>query len=325
MHISLLTKAVLGIAVLGVVSSGVYFFAVKDGPNDLLRDTEELKAAILRTQTKLKKEQETLSSTTDDLLRSFPLGTSVQDHMQKFSDLVHETDFIFDDADTSNPELILKNVGASLLLNEKRKTINILLGEWQKKMGVSSLPGFNLADSQGVKADTANIREYIKQLGDLLANLTPENSGLSQDEIDAYLAELPSVGAVDELLATLQVAINTSTNNSTNQNIPVAQSNANALVSTVVTQQSIVQETQNEINNLQNQLSQVNQQIAQSTPIPDPVTTPIPPVTTTSTTPTIPTNNGTDYVPPPKRAIVPTTGIIVQPGPPVLIPGIDDH
>ena len=313
---------IIGGSVILVLLAAGYFIWFS-GSVDLFAKKSELGQSIARAQAKLDAQKQSLSAKTNALIKSFPLGASVQDHMRKSSEIVQDTNFLFNEAESSHPELVI-NTSKSSLINDQRRNINFLLAEWQTKLGVSSLSTIDILQSKKIKEDTGAIRAFIKELSDLLVDLTPQNSGLSQAEIDAYLSQLPSVGAVDELLANLQVAIDNPTVNTVTTSTTSSQLN-NSNVSAVVTLEDDVEETENEIVNLQTELAQVEQQIAQSTPSTTSVTT----VTTTPTTTTTPTpsqtTSGGTYTPPPRRVITPSTGIIVQPGPPVLIPGIDDH
>ena len=94
--------------------------------------------------------------------------------------------------------------------------------------------------------------------------LTPENSGIPQAQINIYLASLPSEDAINEVLTSIQIAIDNSKNNNLDTGTST-ESNGHLITSEdIVVQQGIVDQTEDEVIVLQKQLTDIEDQIEQS-------------------------------------------------------------
>jgi len=320
-----------------VLVLGAYFFMRGNKPDDLIIQKSKLQDALILAGEKLKKEKENLDTMTEDLKASFPLAVSVQDQMKKSSEIVKQTDFMFINPYGSKPELIVKNPLTSILINNERHDINLLLFEWQKKINLLSVEEINLNQSEKIKQDVQTIESFIENLSKIVKGLTPKNSGLSQAQINAFVSRLPSTEATGEVLISIETAIENYSNNNleTNTETTNNQNSTSPVLFTpivtpndVIAQQSAVAETQNQVTILQEQLTQVQAQIQQASSTTPISTTPTTTDTTTNSNSENQTENqNTDNTDNPAESYTreKNQGIIIQPGPPRLIQGTDAY
>ncbi len=343
-----IASGIVGLSV--VLVAGVYFFGFRNKPDDLNTQQNKLEEALTVAQGKLSKAKDKLSVMTDDLSSYFFFGVSVQDQIVKATEVVKQTNFLFNDPDGENPEFIVKDLSAGKLINDERKEINLLLSDWQKKMDVLALRKIDAKEAEQIKKDAKRIKTFIQNLYKIVKNLTPENSGFSQTQINIYLLQLPSTTAIDEILDSISASIvienrgNTSVNagsinsqtdsainednNTETGEVDTANSNTESTSTSVpsvtpeevAAQQAVVREAEREVEAIQQQITQVQEQIQQTPPpapiIPEPAPIPIVP-------PPQPEIQNINILPG-RRVIIPTTTIIIQPGPPRLIQGMDE-
>lgn len=335
-----------GIACLLVIILGVYFFTRESKAERLISQKNKLENAISLAEKKLNKEKETLGSLTEGLRSSFALGLSVQDQMRKSSDIVRQTDFMFDNPYGSNPQLIFKNLKDSVLVNNERKNINLMLLRWQQKINILSLEEIDIKESEKIRKEMEAIKSFIENVSEIINNLTPENSGLSQSEINDYVENFPFVENIDEVLVSIETAIETSKNPPANTAESEENEESNeseddqdfqnpfpvtppviVTPDEVADQQEAVAQAEEEVEILEEKLKEVEEEIQESSPTPAEATDP-PPITTDTgdaNSENQDNNDNTDpYIPPP-REITPSQGIIIQPGPPRLIQGTDPY
>lgn len=318
------------LALLAVFTLGVYLFTRGSPADDLIQEQGRLHGRISGAEGRLKKEKETLASLLQGLYNSYPLASSMQEQMRQASDLVNKTDFMFANADGLTPELLVENILNGELINSQRQDINLLIQEWQRKTDISSIDDISVEESEKIKQEAEMIKEFIETLLAMVGNLTPQNSGLSQFQIDNYVSQLPSVESINEVLVSIGVAIEDYTTN-------IAQ-NPNATSPSVtpgdvIAQENVVAGIQAELATIQQQLAQVEEQLQQisPTPTPTPVPTPIPTPTPTpiTTDPIDPSVYGVQHfqnvINSGPRVIPHDEGIIIQPGPPRLIQGTDPY
>lgn len=322
---------------------GIYFFTRGNKSDDLITKKNKLQSDLVLAQDKLNKERENLYNMTGSLKQSYSLAFSVQDEMKKASDMVSQTDFMFIDPYGLGPQLRVKNT-TDIIISLERKDINLLIFQWQKKTDLLSVSKIDVNESEKIRNEAAMIKKYIQDLSEIVGGLTPANSGLSQLQINTYLAQLPSVDVINQVLASIGTAIenaisnnnsqalNTQTQTETNtganvgtqndQTPPSFGSNTRAVTpEAVVAEQAVVAETQTTVTTLQEQLAQIEEQIQQSSPPPVETTTTINPVPENQNTNNGENTNGTENLP--SRDIINGQGIIIQPGPPRLIQGTD--
>lgn len=322
---------------LGVVL-GLYFLVFQNQSEDLNAKKNNLQNNLTQAQIKLNKENKKLETMTNDLLKAFPLSGGVQDQMKKASNIVHQTDFMFTDANGLNPELIVKNLLSGASINNERKNINLLISNWQEKISLLSINQISISETQQIKADTETIKTFIRDLSQIVGSLTPTNSGLSQLQINIYLLQLPSMDSINEVLLQLGNAIEVSNRNNpqpTNTEIPtieipldVDSGTPSVTPEQIAAQQQVVSYIQTELANLQQQLAQVEQQIQQSAspaPTPEPEEAETPADASEAELPTETETDNTIYFQPRVIDRSQYDGIIIQPGPPRLIQGTDQY
>ena len=282
---------------------------------------------------KLNKNKETLGTMLTDLRNSSTLTAGIGEQTKKASDIVKRTNFLFSDANSSNPKFIFTNSLQAININNQRKNINSLLSFWQKQAGFFLVKNVSLEESEQIKKDAQVIKVFLENLSQILASLTPGNSGLSQSEIDAYLSQLPSLDEINEVLTSLDGVVE-------NYNVSHAQtfyignetgevssptysssSSPSSLptVDDILAQQAFVTEAQAEVGALQEQLAAVEEQIQQLSSAPTPPSSP--PVVPEVVVPENPNPDIYSNLPP--REPITSQGIIIQPGPPRLIQGTD--
>jgi hypothetical protein len=302
-----------------------YFFMHRNTKDDLISKINNLQTDIVVAKDKLKKEKKILESMTGDLSNSFPLAMGVQDQMRKGSDIVKRTDFMFSNPYDLDPELILKNILNGMAINDERKNINLLIEKWQKETDILSINKIDINESQKILQEAKTIQIYIENLNKIVNNLTPENSGLSQFQINIYVAELPSVNEINQVITSISNVIENYI--SSNSQIILGQTSTTT-PGNVIAEQIIIEETQTQIAILQMQLAQAEQQLQELYPAPSPapiVTETIPPLNT------IIENQDINYLTYPSIYNPRTInrddfqGIIIQPGEPRLIQGIDQY
>ena len=275
---------------------------------------------LISAKDKLDKAKQTLGNMIDSLSSHFSFGFGIQVQMNEAIKLVKQTNFLFTDPDGPNPEFIVVNFSNKDAISESRKEINLLILNWQKRTDILSVGRIDVKEAEQIRQDAEKIKNFLDNLFNTVENFTPENSGLSQTQINLYQGQLPSPDAINKVIDTISSAI---TNGNTETNTPADNSNDNSVTpEDVVNQQNVVKEIEEEVQIIQEQITQVEQQIIQTQPPapvdPNPAPVVVPPVVT-------PVENNNNVFLPGRRKITPSTGIIIQPGPARLIQGIDDH
>ena len=243
-----------------IIILGIYFLMRNNTRDSSITQKDILQNDLLVAENKLKKEKENLNIMMDNLRDSFPLAVSVQDQMKKGLKIVSQTDFMFIDPNGLNPQLIIKDFPTFILINKERKNINLLLVGWQNKIDILYIEKIDTKESEQIKRDAETIKTYLNNLSHLVGTLTPENSGISQFQIDSFLSNLPSQEAIDEVLVSLQTAIdnsqtlNTQTSSSSREEVTLV------TPGDVVAQEEIVDQAQIEVITLQEQLTQIEEQ-----------------------------------------------------------------
>ena len=302
---------------------GIYFFTRGNKPENLIIQKNKLQSDIVLAKDKLSKEKQILDTMVSGLFDSYPLAVNVQDQMKKASDIVSQTDFMFTDSSGLNPEIIVKNIISGFSINNERKNINLLISRWKQETDILSIKKIDINESNKIKQDTETIKTYIQNLSQIVGSFTTGNSGLSQLQIDSYLAQLPSIEVINEVLASLGTAIENANNppasNPETQNSPASPNPPPVAPPVVVTpsdvirEQAIVAEAQRQADILQEQLALIETQL----PLPPAPTAPTPVPTPIEINPT----NNPDYINPYNINSADYQGIIIQPGPPQLIQG----
>jgi len=315
-----------------IIIFGGYFLIRNNTRDSSIVQKDRLQDGLLVAENKLKKEKETLNLMIDDLRNSFILAVSVQDQMKKGSRIVSQTDFMFSDPNGLNPQLIVKNFPSIILINTERKNINLLLTEWQNKTDILYIKKIDIKESEQIKKDAQAIKTYFHDLSYLIGILTPKNSGISQFQIDSFLSNLPLEEAIDEVLASLQTAINNSQTLDTQTAYSQTSSSSSQGVNfvtpdDVVAQQGIVDQTQIQVIALQEQLTQIEEQNSAETNINTQINSDLENQNTTNTDSTNDDTNLTNQNDSSvnDNLIDDHQGIIIQSGLPQLIQGTNQY
>ena len=331
-------KSIIGGSIVSIfiIALGGYFFVGGSKPDDLNSTRNKLQSVLVVAQDKLNQEKQKLNNMLSDIKQSFALAVSVQDQMRQATAVVNKTNIMFKDANGVNPKLIVKNPLTNIPIDDERKNINTILAEWEKKSNISSLKLINITESEKILKNAETIQNYLDELSQIMENLTPENSGLSQFQLDTYLQHLPSAEEIQQVINTITNAIQDAEDNiaTSPQSVtppaidttppPQPETPPATLLDEAIAQQAVVDAAQNQVNYIQEQINQIETEIP-----PPPVDTTIPPVEILppEVSPEVPPvdsgNNTINYDV--KRTIDKNQGIIVQPGEPRLIQGTDPY
>jgi hypothetical protein len=281
-----------------ILVGGGYLFLGSNQSEDLNAQSDKLQTDLTLKRQKLAEEQRVLDGMTNSLRASYPLGLSVQEDMRQMAGIAGRTDFLFTDVKGVNPQLIVTGLSAGEFINQEKRNINLLLADWRKLTELSSLSLLNIEEIHKVRQEAEIIKTFVVTLTSLVNTWVPDNSGLSQLQIDSYVAQLPSVESINQVLVLLDESIVNSEGNPIPPTPTVAPSE-------VVAQQNVVIHTEAEVANLEQQLAALNN---------PPVVPPVPTINP-NLPPTVSPTSG--------RTINTSQGIIIQPGPPRLIPSTD--
>lgn len=321
-----------------IVGGGVYFLTREEQKEDLYTQKNKLEGSLVTAKSKLQQEQNNLDSLKAGLKDSFPLAVGVQEQMRRASGLVGETDYLFSNPLGANPQLIFTSPLASLKINEQRAKINALLSEWKKKDNAVYLSKITLVEANNIQQEAETIKQFLEDFNTIIENLTVENSGLTQFQIDTYVYALPPIASIEEVIASMEELIENYTNPSSGVVAQVEEETSSSTVNwntgpiggsvtpeAVVSAEQAVAITIAEVVAIEEQLVIVNEQIQAQTP-----TTYVPPEETiidpdaSSSGTGLNTgnpNNPTSPTTPSSSTPAPSQGIVVQPGAPRLIQG----
>ncbi len=312
--------------IFGIIASALFLLGIY-GAYNLNRndysalDQERLEQDLIFTKAKLQRERQKLAGLEQEFRNAFPFGVAVQAQMQAAAEIVGKTDFMFQNADTLDPEFILKNIDLAKDIDTQRKNINLLIANWKNISGTLDVGSIGLAEGEKVQKDITEIQLFISSLSKILADLAPDGSELTQFEIYTYISQIPSVNSVTLILNSLAEAVN-SYNDGQLASPPAGFIEQNTIASFVtvkdiVAQQGIVANTEQEVARIEENLAQIQN-------IPE-VQNTAPQIGVPQTY--IPVNNqyitNGEYVNPRTINKEDFEGIIIQPGPPKLIQGTD--
>ncbi len=293
---------------------GIYSIVNNYKNTDLSAQKSLLDQKLSSAKDKLDKAKQTLGGMIDSLSKYFSFGLDIQVQMNEAVKLVKQTNFLFTDPDGANPEFIVVNFAERNSVSESRKEINQLILNWKKKTDILYIGNIDTKEAEQIRQDAEKIKDFLDNLFNTVQSFTPENSGLSQTQINLYLEQLPSGEAINKVIENISNAIvSENSQPTTDNNTPPVTPEE------VVNQQTIVEEIEEEVETIEEEIIQVEEQIIQTQP-PAPIEQTPPPVVPPVVTP--PESN--NFLPG-RRKITPSTGIIIQPGPAKLIQGIDDH
>ena len=185
----------------------MYFYFRGRSSNDLKTEEDRLKTELALKKEKLNQEQQNLDNLLLGLGSSFPFAKSIQDQMINTSRIVKDTNFMFTNAEGSSPEFIVIGLGDNFLINNERRNVNLLVEDWNKLTKISSISNLGLEEAEKIRREAEVIKNFLVNILSIVDGLTPNNSGLSQSEIDTYLAQLPTIDSINQVLAVLDASI----------------------------------------------------------------------------------------------------------------------
>src|SRR3989344_6167743 len=266
------------LAVTLTLGAVVYISNNETDSSDLIAKESDLQGNLLRAKNKLNKEQSVLDAMFSSLRNFFAPQVSVQDQMNKFSNLANQTDFLFSDALGRDPEFILSSL-YSIDINAERAKINALLSSWKAKADILAAEDMTIEMTEQIKAEAQIVQAFLQNLASALASLTPENSGLSQSEIDNYISQVPSAEVINEVLASLTRAVEDANTSSSDGSI----SNPPYSTEDVLAEQLLVASAEAEVVAIEEELAPVQEDLGLPTPTPTPVDSSFTPTPETET------------------------------------------
>lgn len=228
--------AVLALAVKGSIyarqvwqeghSSDVLLGSKQSLINERQKSASEIAADLARAKSQLADAASHLS----DMRAGFSLSVFrdfVIEQHDSIQSALWTSDPFFNDPQSASPTLKLKTDSSTTAhIEGLRAMINNLISSWQ-------------TDTGSIRAnDLVLINDYLGQLQDIVDNLTPQNSGLTQAEIDHY----------DQIVSDAQNAVDTATN---------AQDSNQVTPEDIQNQQNTVDQYQNTVNDIQQILNDV--------------------------------------------------------------------
>ncbi len=287
---------------------GLFFGGGSEG--EIIADLRKEEARISQD---LKDAQDNLlleTSQLNDLERAFralfPFYGIASDEFKNVSSAVSKTDVFFFDVNGKPQLKITTKADLQQKINAKRQNINTILSAWKRKVSISQASTITSATINDLVLDAQEIEEYVNELAQIVDLLTPENSGLSQEEIDAYADLLSQV--LSDITGTIATLVVTSTSPqpaSPTQTVIVT-------VSDIENQQAEVDAAQAQVDALAAQLAQIQALIQQAQQQQASSTQQTPVIQHTTQQPHNVGTKRVNYVPP---------DIIFQRGPPSLIEG----
>lgn len=248
-----------------VLSVSFYYFTNMSGERDLLEDKANLEARLVDSKARLSQEEQKLNALRAELASSLPLASGAQRQMNNVIGVVAKTDFMFNGANSSNPQLKVASPVPAIEINAQRAQVNSLIASWREKTKLSYLESIDVDEAAQIKQDTETIQAFISDLVETVQALTPLNSGLTQAEIDAYIAGLPTGQELGEVLQILESLIQSQVDSTTTPPSEVSPE-------IVVAQEQVVEEIVQEIVTIETELEEIQEVIETQQPVtPEPV------------------------------------------------------
>jgi len=314
------------LAILVLLSGGVFFYAKAQSKKELAKQAQvqDIKNKIVDAEAQVRTETSKLNYLSGIFRDQNPVYAVVHDYYQRVSDAIESTDAVFQNPATSKPEIKVSTKTETIKqnINDKRAKMNLLLAQWKKMANAAFVQETSKNTIQNIQKDAQAILSFIQSVHTIVVALTPENSGLTQAEIDAYVNSLAQASA--EIISTinsLNVAISV---------LPIAPTQTSSSTppisvvtpATVSEQQVVVQQAVAQVVALQAQLAQVQTPAVQTTQTQSTSQTPAPTSTSSQTTTII-------NVPQVSAPALPSAetdtslfpDVSVQPGPEQLIQG----
>lgn len=309
-HEKINTPLIIGGVVILIFAFGLYLmFGGNDSPipKNLQEEANRITKELVVARQNLQNESNELNDLERAFRAMFPFYGIASDEYKNISNAVSKTDLFFVDANGKPKLKITSKADLQKKINDQRAYINLLLNNWKQKLSTTQASVVTRQTINNLISDAQVIEEYVNDLSSVIDLLTPENSGLTQTEINSYQQILNGVN--NQLSSSIaNLVVTTTTIQQSEQTQTTAPIQAQTVTAQdLANQQSTVDAIQAQVDALAAQLAEIqtliDQAIASSTQ---------PVIQKTSTQPkNIGTQRG-DYVPP---------DLIVQPGPPGLVEG----
>lgn len=307
----------LAIVLVLAVVAGAYFYITSE--NRKIREqkfkAEEIRQELVQVRAKADVETAKLDNFKKKFRDQFPFHAVVSDEYDKIAGAISKVDALFDSSDGSAPKIKIKTktVAVEADINSRWANIKTLLNEWKKKASISLAQEADKNTIIQIKKDAQVIQSFVNELASIVNALTPEDSGLTQSQIDNFEATLAAVSQeISGTIASLTQAesIVPVTSGQTTQTTQTTSTQPPVTAEEIITQQAIVAEIQAQIVVLEQQLAQIVAVITSTTGI-----TPLQEVVQVETT-VVNTSN-----PNPTSSGVSFPDTIVDPNSPQLIQG----
>jgi len=161
-----------------VVMGGGYFVFGTAGNTEVPASTPSAPAESMVKETKRSGSPPLIS--TGNIINAYNFGQNA---------ILTKTDILFDDATTVSPKLKVRTAETvRLRIEALRSNITDILNDWRNLINnLPSTPTIASPDTATLANQYADqVRDFILELVDLVEDLTPENSGLTPEEIEIY-------------------------------------------------------------------------------------------------------------------------------------------
>jgi hypothetical protein len=150
----------------------------------------------------------------------------------------------------------------STKLTTTQKQITQILDKWQALVAAGTSAQQTIALQTAIHTDLPTINSYLHELSAIVNNLTPSNSGLTQQQISQLQTAVTT--ATQEVVAAANTLTQTETQVAAQSSSSGSQSNSGTQTSTSEgNTQTQIQNQQQVVNNLQEQVEQLAQQLQQ--------------------------------------------------------------
>ena len=181
-------------AIVLIIGLSVYFVTREEEKPSVESEIERVQQELADARQNLEQEREELAKLMANLRNSAPAYAHASDHVDRLEKAIKQTDRMFIGANSTNPKL---SVSTTFVLgndiNSRRAQINLLLKNWRNKVNVAVATQVTRATLNELKVDAEVIILYVRELEAVIKTATPENSGLTQRQIDDYLRSLVSI------------------------------------------------------------------------------------------------------------------------------------
>lgn len=212
---------IAGIIIVGVIAGGLFYYQYTDKKEHEgnIRSIVTIREELKKTTERLDAEQAKLDDLEVRKNRNNNLNSDIRSSYEQARGIVNEkTDIFFKDANGTSPELNIKtkdNV-TKKLLDQKRTEINEALALWVTHIDTATSVELRANLVLESNRNIGIIAAYIDSLGNVVAGLTPQNSGLSQTQISTYTNTVAQAStAIEELTAPTVVATPTTSSGQT--------------------------------------------------------------------------------------------------------------